>query len=50
MKLTCSECDKHERIRVWDEQDGYATARLMGWVIGDGSICPQCAAKAVLVQ
>jgi hypothetical protein len=50
MKLTCSECDKHERIRVWDEQDGYATARLMGWVIGDGSTCPQCATKAVLVQ
>jgi hypothetical protein len=50
MKLTCSECDKHERIRVWDEQDGYATARLMGWAIGETeTICPQCAAKPLLV-
>ena len=32
MKLTCSQCDKKALVRTWDEQDGYAQARLMGWV------------------
>lgn len=44
-------CGKRERLRVWDEQDGYAMARRLGWEITDsGTKCPQCATKLVLVQ
>ena len=47
MKLSCVSCDIVQRIRAWDEQDGYRDARLLGWVIRDGSICPECAAKTI---
>lgn len=44
-------CGKKERIRVWDEQGGYAAARRLGWDIDDaGAKCPRCAAKLILVQ
>lgn len=44
-------CGKKERMRVWDEQDGYAKARALGWEISDaGAKCPQCVAKLVLIQ
>lgn len=50
MTLECSECGIKQRRRVWDEQDGYRDARRLGWVINESSVCPECAAKAVLVQ
>jgi hypothetical protein len=44
-------CGKKERLRVWDEQDGYAMARRLGWEITDAATkCPGCAVKRVLVQ
>lgn len=45
MKLLCANCYKEERIRVWDEQDGYRDARRLGWVIHDVAHCPTCAAQ-----
>jgi hypothetical protein len=50
MTLECSECERKDRMRVWDEQDGYAKARLAGWEIADAAKCPRCAAKGILVQ
>lgn len=50
MTLTCLKCDTVQRIRAWDEQDGYQSARLRGWVIQDAATCPQCAAKKLVVQ
>jgi len=51
MTLECSACHLTQRHRVWDEQDGYARARLAGWVFDDEKcLCPKCAAKPVLVQ
>ena len=48
MKLTCSQCDKKALVRTWDEQDGYAQARLMGWEFNDEKcLCPRCAAPMV---
>ena len=35
-------CTRVERIRAWDQQDGYAAARLQGWYIGDSALCPAC--------
>lgn len=45
MTLTCSVCEIKQRIRVWDEQDGYRDARLLGWLIGEECMCPECAVK-----
>jgi hypothetical protein len=50
MGLECSVCERREKIRAWDEQDGYSHARLLGWIIGDAATCPRCAAKPVLLQ
>lgn len=50
MTLECSECPRKVRLRVWDENDGYAMARLAGWEISEAAKCPQCVAKLVLVQ
>jgi len=50
MTLECSECPRKERIRVWDEQDGYAMARLAGWEIKEAAKCPKCVMKLVVVQ
>lgn len=50
MTLTCSKCEIVQRVRAWDEQDGYSNARLRGWVIGDDSTCPECAVKKLIVQ
>lgn len=50
MTLECSECLRKTRLRVWDEQDGYAMARLAGWEISEVAKCPGCLAKLVLVQ
>jgi hypothetical protein len=50
MTLECSDCGRKDRVRVWDEQDGYAKARLAGWEITEAAKCPRCAAKGVLVQ
>ena len=51
MKLTCSNCPIIQRIRVWDEQDGYRDARRLGWQFDDAKcLCPECGAKAVVVQ
>lgn len=48
MTLTCSECEKVQLMRAWDEQDGYTKARLSGWVIEDSATCPQCAAPKLV--
>jgi hypothetical protein len=48
--LTCSACEKEEWLRAWDQQDGYAKARLAGWVIGEAAKCPKCAVKKIIVQ
>lgn len=50
MTIECAKCEIKQRLRVWDEQDGYLKARLLGWVIQDECECPECAAKKVLVQ
>jgi hypothetical protein len=50
MTIECFQCEKKERLRVWDEQDGYAMARRLGWEIADVTKCPKCAVKLVLVQ
>lgn len=50
MTLTCSKCEIVQRIRAWDEQDGYASARLRGWVIREGSTCPECAVAKLVLQ
>jgi len=50
MRLECSECGKKELLRVWDEQDGYAKARLAGWEITEAAKCPKCSVKLVVVQ
>ena len=50
MTLECSECQKKERFRVWDEQDGYAKARLAGWEITEATKCPKCSSLKLIVQ
>ena len=50
MTLECTECSKKTRLRVWDEQDGFAMARLAGWEISEAAKCPGCVAKLVLAQ
>lgn len=50
MTLQCSECPRQDSIRAWDEQDGYASARLSGWVIEDAAKCPRCSVKLVTLQ
>lgn len=51
MKLVCSGCGKNELMRVWDEQDGYAKARVAGWEFNDEKcLCPECAAPKILLQ
>lgn len=51
MGLLCSQCAVHAGIRAFDEQDGYAKARLLGWQFDDEKChCPKCGAKAVLIQ
>jgi hypothetical protein len=51
MVLTCSNCERPTKIRVWDEQDGYRDARLLGWVFSDEKChCPKCAAPRVVLQ
>jgi hypothetical protein len=50
MTLECSECGIKQRRRVWDEQDGYAAARRLGWTISESCVCPECSTKPVLVQ
>lgn len=50
MTLECSECHLTQRYRVWDQQDGYAKARLAGWEISEAAKCPGCVAKLILVQ
>ncbi len=51
MKLTCSQCEKKTLVRTWDEQDGYAKARLAGWEFNDEKcLCPECAAPKVILQ
>jgi hypothetical protein len=50
MTLECSACGIKQRRRVWDEQDGYRDARRLGWTITEGCVCPECSAKAVVVQ
>ena len=51
MRLTCSQCDLTKKIRVWDEQDGYRDARLLGWEFNDEKChCPRCAAPKVILQ
>lgn len=50
MTLDCSKCSTVQRIRAWDPQDGYSSARLRGWVIGDDATCPECAVKKLRLQ
>jgi hypothetical protein len=38
-------CGMTQRIRCFNEQDGYADARLRGWSIGDVAKCPECTAR-----
>lgn len=44
MAIECTQCQHVDRIRAWDEQDGYARARLAGWEIADAATCPRCVA------
>lgn len=46
MTLSCKVCEIKQRIRVWDEQDGYRDARRLGWKIEEDSTCPECVLKA----
>jgi len=52
MKLECAkdDCGKVVRLRVWDQQDGYAMARRLGWEIGDAAVCPRCSVKRIVLQ
>jgi len=51
MTLECSGCKIKQRRRVWDEQDGYRDARLLGWDFNEEKcLCPECAAKSVILQ
>lgn len=51
MTLECTNCGIKQRRRVWDEQDGYRDARRLGWDFNDEQCaCPECAAKAVIIQ
>lgn len=50
MTLQCGKCEKVERLRAWDEQDGYAAARLRGWLIEEGATCPACSVKKLILQ
>lgn len=50
MTLACADCDKEEHVRAWDQQDGYAAARLRGWAIDDQALCSACAVKRIVVQ
>ena len=55
MKLACSACGKNELMRVWDQQDGYAKARVAGWEFGstdndEKCLCPRCAAPRIVLQ
>jgi len=50
MTLTCKECEIVKQIRAWDPQDGYAGARLRGWVIDEDATCPKCAVKKLVLQ
>jgi hypothetical protein len=50
MTLQCGKCEIVQRIRAWDPQDGYASARLRGWVIVDDATCPECAVKKLILQ
>jgi hypothetical protein len=47
MKLLCVECERESSIRCWDAQDGYAAARLAGWVINDTAKCPGCSVPKI---
>jgi hypothetical protein len=49
MSLQCVKCEQVQRIRAWDPQDGYASARLRGWVIADDATCPECAVKKIVL-
>jgi hypothetical protein len=48
MTLECAKCEKVETLRAWDEQSGYAAARLRGWAINDAATCPQCTVKQII--
>lgn len=50
MKLNCIQCGIERGIRAWDPQDGYAKARLAGWIIADEATCPTCSAPKVILQ
>jgi IS5 family transposase len=50
MSLACSKCPIKQTIRAWDPQDGYAKARLRGWVIIDDATCPKCSVKLITLQ
>ena len=50
MTLACRECNKEENLRAWDEQDGYTSARVRGWVIESDAMCPECAVKQLVLQ
>lgn len=51
MTLECSNCGRKDRKRVWDQQDGYRDARLLGWDFNDEKcFCPGCGVKPVVLQ
>lgn len=50
MTLLCSNCNSEEKLRAWDEQDGYAAARLRGWIIEESASCPDCSVKKLTIQ
>ncbi len=50
LNLECFDCRKKDEIRAFDQTDGYAAARLRGWVIEDAAVCSTCAMKRVTVQ
>lgn len=51
MTLECSSCGRQHRLRVWDEQDGYRAARLLGWDFDDMKCsCPGCNATLDVIH
>lgn len=50
LKCAADDCLVEEELRAWDPQDGYASARLRGWVITDLATCPKCSSKQLTLQ
>ena len=47
--FSCSRCDHAYRSRDGDRSFAAAMARLNGWEIGDGVLCPGCASVGAVM-